>query len=1313
MSTIKKNKKQVISAVSGVLPLAATVVPMVSQTVSADETVIHTSEAGSGTTKYGSKATVSNEAKVNEINSAIENFAAQNPNVKISDKTIDATDATVGQTETALATLKAKIAEFNRLKAEIDTQAADSAQFNPDSPETQTVTVDGTSYATVLSDLDKAIASMATISSNNKIAIQKMASEAQKNNGELDDAIRDANAQVSQAARTLNHSGDGAIGNYDDINRAAEDSKKDTVIKTAEGTKQGVVVDTTKTEQGNAVTTTTTASPEKVSSIEDLEAKKSAALKAIEEARKNNESLTVKADEYRDTSLHNINDINEWLQTEQDRADNIQSEIEKNSTSLSNLQAYKDKYIKALTDLKATVQSSGKTQAQIDKTIEKIDTAIATLNSSEITQNVTDTITTAENVDFGNIGRPTSEVDQIEADTTAKIDQAVDAAIVKLVASNNKINADMKPVIDENSKEMDDFISKVSKGQTGSQVSEDWLKTRPIYQQSASYRQYIKNAFSQTENGVNWIFSEKDDDTPLHLKATALGEDAAAVAAQQYQDASARGFDQGFGSPMVPSLNANDFMDVVGTTWMNSKTFAGGAQGIVNALTAKYGDGVSPSAVLQDIQNQHINVVGNENVFLVVSKTKDYLTFELDDSYVYTNADGETKTTSILLNSAVRNELGNNVVSTANAAAPGKVSGAYYLYYFSVDPDTGQLITGGGYMLTGGSRDTSNGEAGGGEMRLTSPNIATQAMTLTAANTSAQVRANLENLKKAATADAAQAGIGAGYVWSKPNSHIPKESQVTSASQVPYRLGADTSLYRLAGGVRLHFEVFVNTEAAAYAVNSPLYISDIDDGQTIYTEKDSEQTAILGGSSIKIYPRGQETDIKPTDNRSNIAAKGSTTMDSQSFMLFGGKQGGVGMLNMAAGIGKAAGSRGYSAVDVGLFAPFGIIGEPQLEIDPFNATLDTFDMSDPSAIAHTDAHTGTDGLLKAFDFEPETNLIDVNGVEAVINLAKLQVGAEKEKIASSNTALVVRKFADEAVRTASGNSMKVTTRGSDKRTASGSSLHVKTIGSSKRVASGNAVLVRQIDKIADGSVLARLTTPVATVTAPSGQPVAQATTPAVVSDKATAAIAAVADNGKPAVVSNTANGTKVELTVYSDQSILSVAKESLQAWADALAEKGVSMDITLSTDKADLEKGVTFALFAADNETTRLDKAVETIGVTDDAAFEFSELAGLSMTTSNIALADAEADDKFNRDGSVMTGKALKNAKYIIQLNTEAVTDVERQKHVMTHEMGHLFGLVHDDDDSLMATYYDDPDFTGEISERDKTLAAAYILGQA
>ena len=61
-------------------------------------------------------------------------------------------------------------------------------------------------------------------------------------------------------------------------------------------------------------------------------------------------------------------------------------------------------------------------------------------------------------------------------------------------------------------------------------------------------------------------------------------------------------------------------------------------------------------------------------------------------------------------------------------------------------------------------------------------------------------------------------------------------------------------------------------------------------------------------------------------------------------------------------------------------------------------------------------------------------------------------------------------------------------------------------------------------------------------------------------------------------------------------------------------------------------------------------------------------------------------------------------------MNTDALTTEKDIVGVMKHELGHIFGLGHKDDDTLMTTFKTNPSFTGEISEWASSTAARQIL---
>lgn len=149
----------------------------------------------------------------------------------------------------------------------------------------------------------------------------------------------------------------------------------------------------------------------------------------------------------------------------------------------------------------------------------------------------------------------------------------------------------------------------------------------------------------------------------------------------------------------------------------------------------------------------------------------------------------------------------------------------------------------------------------------------------------------------------------------------------------------------------------------------------------------------------------------------------------------------------------------------------------------------------------------------------------------------------------------------------------------------------------------------------------------------------------------------------------------------------------------------MTVNVTFANDVHE----TTIAILDADNQTTRLDIAEGSVGVDNDSDFEFSKLAGLSMTTKRLMLVDADQNDKYNRSGTFKKGSEFKHTDTIIQLNSEVLKTAEDQTRVLKHEIGHLFGLEHDDNDTLMTTRFTDKIFSGEISKKDIELAKKYL----
>lgn len=558
----------------------------------------------------------------------------------------------------------------------------------------------------------------------------------------LAELVKDANAQIVNAKKALvSHGKDGILGNLDDIKRASDDSKKEIITsnkkeigtdgkptgKTLTSKKPGVVVNNEQTQRVNTVTETENNLGESdTKDPQDLSQKRDQILAKIKDAATSNTNEILRAKTYRDNSLANIDAINKWLQKEQDRADNIQSEIEKNSTSLNMMNEYKTSQIAELEKAKTLIQDSKRTDQLKKKMIAQIDEEIKKIQNSDVKMKITDKITAAENLDFGDIGRDKKVIESVMNNATKKIDGAVGDAIKKLEVSNSKANSQIAPIINKNKEAIKKYLEQVAKGGGGGQIDEAWLSKRPIYS-SPDYKRYVNEALKQTEATIEGVFIKEQLLEPhykdMTLKHTTPGKTIANIAAAQWSADANKGLEGAYGSVMVPSANINDFATVRGSKFANSQTYAGGVQGILSKIGERAWDSsthrydIYQESVFADIRDQHIGSVGASNVFLVASYSPT-ATFDLKDSYVTVDKDGNVKTYPLTLTINIQQFMGGTIPNDDVQYVAPKV---LYLYYLSVDPKTGKVLVGTGYYRHASKASTTGSvgtDGGGGELRL-------------------------------------------------------------------------------------------------------------------------------------------------------------------------------------------------------------------------------------------------------------------------------------------------------------------------------------------------------------------------------------------------------------------------------------------------------------------------------------------------------------------------------------------------------------------------------------------------------------------
>lgn len=976
--------KRTVVAGAGIAGLAG-----LTQTAQADTEVV-TNHLGQGDGEL-IKGDKSAQKAVDEVNKAIENLQREFTFVKVE----GTGNLTKEQVEAKKAEFRDVQAQLNKMNAVIQNAQAKGVEVN------------GETVVTSLDELTKVVTAANDI-------VKDVASP--EDTARLQDLVREANTQIANAKRALvTHAKDGIVGNLDDIHRKAEDAKKN-----------GLTVDTTETKKANAVTETTVETIKNKQVDEtNISKTRDQILAKIKNVATENSKEIDKAKTYKDNSIKNIESISNWIKAEQNKSQNVLSEIEKNSTAIKDFNDYKASQVAELEKAKKAVTDSTRTADEKAKLIEKIDEAIKNINESTVTPKTTagTTVQSIGEVDFGNIGRDPKEVEALKAQKSKEIDNVIKDATDKLAGANTGVMTKIKTEVDSNKSAIKTFIDGVlsGKGSGGSQIDQEWLNTRPIYSgdTSGEYKKYVEAALKQTAESTEGVFTGSQELTPnMSLKYAKEGKTIANIAAAQWMDDSKKGLDGAFGSVMVPSKNINDFVTVRGTKAANSQKFKGGAQGILNHIASKawvsstQRHNIYKEAVFADIKNQHIDYVGNENVFLVASY-QDHVTFDFKDSYVTYDANGKPKTYPLSLTMHAMPFSGSKWPNDL----PGN-SRLMFLYYLSVDPKTGKVLTGVGYYRHIQSATGHNGGGGSrGELRL---------------------------------------GVNEGNAG-EYNDTITLRDQ-SLLSPIAYASQASNPYTKV--GLWTTFDARVDEGAGEGAKRSPLFIGDIDDNQTLYVYKDTHGTntdIILSGNDAPQIRDGGEYGYYVLDThvpKSNGLAAGAN-LDKNSVMITG---------QSTVGIGHGG---WYQSIDVSLFNPWGIIGgAPSLSVKKINEEVDTFNITTPTAKAHTEGTYAVKNIVANLVTPPTDNIAKITNVKYEAKLARAVAEEAPDKRVASNTSLVVRKVGDDIRKSGSGNSFVVKTADKAKVSASGNSLVVRVIDKNQRSASGNSFVVRTLEPTA-------------------------------------------------------------------------------------------------------------------------------------------------------------------------------------------------------------------------------------------------------
>lgn len=849
-----------------------------------------------------------------------------------------------------------------------------------------------------------------------------------KINNEL---LNSANRALANASKTQTNGETGALGNMREITRAAHDSAQEGTITSSkvvvddkgrstgevrQEKKPGIIVDTTATNKVSTTTTVETPIEERVRTNSEIIAKRDALLATIKAAGEHNRAEVAKSADYKRNALANIASSNAWLQKEQDRADNIQTEIKKNSTVLKTMENYRTESLAKLTKARDLVAKHEKLKPDAKaKILEAITKAEENLNASVVNITIANSVKSID-ADFGDIGQDPALIKAEQDKASKAIDGVIEKALEDLRESNKEAEKAIEADIETNVKSIDGLLKSLEKASGATQIDDNFLSTRPIYTEgTAAYKAMIDKALKQSELSDSIFTSEtKDDSGNVTIKQLKKGTPVATAAASEYLAQGAAGNTTGFGSVMVPSKNINDFATAVGGRRLaNSQTFAGGTQGLYDYIRQNYitYGGLADHPVLNDLKKQHIDKVGAKNVFLMASDKPDF-TFKLKDSFVYVNEAGETKTADVNLHLGIRG------FDTMKPIQPLNYTGAktLFLAYMSIDPDTGVVTTGAGYIFGLGS-GAWNGTGGsgnaGGEMRLA------------------------EFPGEAADNGTIQQFMSDGFASPVGFEGTPEWNQ----------------------GLYLQIDAAVSPEAQKYASHSPLYVSDIDDGQRLYISNDEKSDIILPEGGVKTWQTTLEHSngvaINPENAGKTSANNGMLDIDDQSVMVFGGAEN-PSLTPREFGIGHGG---NYQSIDISLFAPFGLVGQPTVNVKTLETTLKSFTLEDPKAKARTQGQYN----MKHVTARLRPGNVSAPAAPLVRPALKVEEPTVVNKHVASGNSIAIRRIQDTATRTASGNSFVVRTLEDVKRVSSGNSFVVRTFeNKSVRTASGNSFTVRTL-----------------------------------------------------------------------------------------------------------------------------------------------------------------------------------------------------------------------------------------------------------
>ena len=1287
----KKQKRKLLAATGVTAGISAVTLTTLIQDAAAD-TIISATTSGEGSTTTSDNENIPNQSVINLLNSQLRNLQNDSKGVvTISSTPKIVTQDDVEQTQKSIQDLSELVRQYNELKAQIDAQNANNQEINGMSGVDNTENVTGDNLGQTQTNLQDLINQMRQIASDNESIINQNAANAGESN-ELTDKVKEANKAIASASSNLNHYKDGIVGDLDEVNRKSEDSEA----------ADGIVVDNTETQKANTVKTHASVKSEKtkVSTLDEANQNLERILGNIRNQDKDNVQQALDASTYRANSLANIDDINKWLDSERGKAEAAKTEADAANTSVSAMADYKTQMLAKLNEAKALLQSKGASQKMIDQ----VQAAIDKVNASNIEVKDLPPVGQSEPVEFGDIGQKQDVENGAQNGTIAKtkdtqskvMSDGLAASLQAVKDANKKASDNITPTINENTKKIDDYLDKISKGGAGSQIDDTYKNGMSIYTKNDAesiknfYKQYLDKALEQTNESVAGLQAQISGDK--RLVGVSGNPSIAQLSAAMYAE-NAGTMGDGFGSVMLKDTNINNIIGsqtvgkVSGSTIYADSRTDGGAEAVYNALLKMPGYANQPTgdysqiAALKDMYAQYLHPAGSssnkhaENTFTIVTNSPT-LRITLPNSFVYTDANGNTGSAGTQVTISATTYEGKQISDELNKALPTE-SGTYglFIYNFQIDPYTGQLVAGVSYIAMQGHYN----------------------------------------------------GSGAGGAIDGGNGEMSRSMKVSADSGKRMSLDFDSIgspvAQSTANGLGLAQTISVvvdpnNKDAVKYAKHAPLYVSDIDDNQQVisytgsatgkgpkmvYAEGSAQRTSTSDWSNPYNQP-GEAIGVTSNNKNSTAATtKQFTNLDDQSVAIYNvaGDNSEIGLTGTRVTVrskGDASNGYNYMSIDTSIFAPFGIVGSPTLDLDQINDTVNALTYNKPKAKAETKGSYELSSELEYMytgTYDPKLP----KNTSGEFTLPSFIGPTASDLTASSNTSMIVKQTGDTTKKTSSGNSFAIKEFVENNKTSSGNSLVIQSIATSIKTSSGNSLVVKT-------------TSPVAVASGSGNSLTVQNIADAAKFNNDTAQRLMQA---QPTVTPNTDGTHTVEMSVYVDPSLLSLAQDALSDWATALEADGVHLNVRFTTDVNELRKGVTLAILESNNGN----ESVSSLQNPNADTLTMNGLGGIMTKVKHDILEPDGENDVYNASGTVTAGDTLKNSWFTIQLNTEGLKDQSFKNalmggklnvNVLKHEIGHVFGLEHDDDDSLMTTYVSDQVFNGKISKNDTSQAKDYLI---